>query len=229
MNTRAESERVSAPGEITRLIEAAREGDSQAAEKLVSQVYPELRRLAAARMAYEVPGHTLQPTALVHEASLRLRLGSGAKFPGRAYFFAAAGEAMRRILVEIARRKKRLKHGGDLERLDLDRVELTAPCCPRSPDPGTRRVQPGWPTRQAWSRIALGSVGAAFISHSMDSVLRLLKPVAGRNSIPRFSHLQPNRPASTTILATGPNTPRRTGLSLRTSHGHSSAFAARPR
>ena len=85
------------------------------------------RTLAAAMMSHEAPGQTLQPTALVHEAWLRLGLGEGARIPSRAYFFAAVGEAMRRILVEAARRKKRLKRGGDLRRVELEHVELAAP------------------------------------------------------------------------------------------------------
>jgi RNA polymerase sigma factor (TIGR02999 family) len=78
-------------------------------------------------MAHEAPGQTLQPTALVHEAWLRLGGDEGTRFPNRAYFFAAAGEAMRRILVEAARRKKRLKHGGNLERVNVENVDLVAP------------------------------------------------------------------------------------------------------
>ena len=113
--------------QITRLLEEMREGDPQAAEELLSHVYRELRTLAAWMMAHEAPGQTLQPTALVHEAWLRLGIGEGARFPSRAYFFAAAGQAMRRILVEAARRKKRLKHGGNLERVDIENVELAAP------------------------------------------------------------------------------------------------------
>jgi RNA polymerase sigma factor (TIGR02999 family) len=114
-------------GEITRLLKEMREGDPKAAEELLSHVYRELRALAAWMMAREAPGQTLQPTALVHEVWLRLGIGEGVRFPSRAYFFAAAGEAMRRILVENARRKKRLKHGGNLERVDIDSVELAAP------------------------------------------------------------------------------------------------------
>jgi RNA polymerase sigma factor (TIGR02999 family) len=127
MTTKAESAGKSGAGEITRLLEEMREGDPQAAEELLSHVYHELRALAARKMAHEAPGQTLQPTALVHEAWLRLGGGNGARFPDHAYFFAAAGEAMRRILVEIARRKKRLKHGGNLERVDIDSLELAAP------------------------------------------------------------------------------------------------------
>ena len=127
MTTKAESARVPGTGEITRLLAEMREGDPRAAEELLSHVYHQLRALAAAKMAHEAPGQTLQPTALVHEAWLRLGGGEGARFPDRAYFFAAAGEAMRRILVEVARRKKRLKHGGNLERVDIDNVDLVAP------------------------------------------------------------------------------------------------------
>jgi len=114
--------------EATHILEAIEQGDPQAAEKLLPLVYTELRKLAAHKMASERPGHTLQPTALVHEAWLRL---VGADQPqswqGRTHFFAAAAEAMRRILIECARRKKRLKHGGQLERVDVDEVELALP------------------------------------------------------------------------------------------------------
>jgi RNA polymerase sigma factor (TIGR02999 family) len=127
MATEAESARVPGAGAITHLLEEMREGDPEAAEKLLSHVYRELRVLAASKMAHEAPGQTLQPTALVHEAWLRLVGGDGQGFPSRAYFFAAAGEAMRRILVENARRKKRLKRGGDLERVDIEHVDLAAP------------------------------------------------------------------------------------------------------
>ncbi len=127
MTTEAESAGKPGTGEITRLLEAMHEGKAEAAEELLSRVYQQLRTLAACKMAHEAPGQTLQPTALVHEAWLRLGGGEGARFPSRAYFFAAAGEAMRRILVEAARRKKRLKHGGNLERVNIDNVELATP------------------------------------------------------------------------------------------------------
>jgi RNA polymerase sigma factor (TIGR02999 family) len=92
---------------------------------LLSLVYHELRKIAAHKMSNEASGHTLQPTALVHEAWLRLVPDAEQhQFENRAHFFGAAGEAMRRILVESARRKKRLKHGGDLERVDVDGVEV---------------------------------------------------------------------------------------------------------
>src|SRR5207248_3280211 len=89
--------------------------------------YGEVRRLAAHKMANEAPGHTLQATELVHEAWLRLVGDEASKFENRAHFFGAAAEAMRRILVESARRKKRLKHGGELQRVDMDAVELQMP------------------------------------------------------------------------------------------------------
>jgi RNA polymerase sigma factor (TIGR02999 family) len=127
MTAKAEESPVPGTGEITRLLEHMREGDPKAADELLSHVYRQLRALAAAKMAHEAPGQTLQPTALVHEAWLRLGGSDGTRFPSRAYFFAAAGEAMRRILVEAARRKKRLKHGGNLERVNIENVVLASP------------------------------------------------------------------------------------------------------
>ena len=103
--------------EVTRLLEAAQVGDRQAAAHLLPLVYDELRKLAAVRMAAESPGHTLDATALVHEAYLRL-VGDQ-QFDGRGHFFAAAAEAMRRILVDVARRKKAGKHGGGRHRVEL--------------------------------------------------------------------------------------------------------------
>src|SRR5437763_1555845 len=109
--------------DVTRLLDAAAAGDPKAAADLLPLVYDELRKLAAARMAAESPDHTLQPTALVHEAYLRL-VGTDAGQPwnGRGHFFAAAAEAMRRILVDNARRKQAEKRGGDRVRLDLDQL-----------------------------------------------------------------------------------------------------------
>ena len=103
--------------DVTLLLEAAAAGDRQAAAELLPLVYDELRKLAAARVAAEVPGHTLDATALVHEAYLRL-VGDQ-RFDGRGHFFAAAAEAMRRVLVEAARRKNRPKHGGGRRRIEL--------------------------------------------------------------------------------------------------------------
>jgi RNA polymerase sigma factor (TIGR02999 family) len=109
--------------DVTRLLGAAARGDPQAAAELLPLVYDELRKLAAARMANETPDHTLQPTALVHEAYLRL-VGPTATTPweNRGHFFAAAAEAMRRILVDAARRKQTHKHGGDRHRVELTDV-----------------------------------------------------------------------------------------------------------
>src|SRR2546422_3544700 len=113
--------------DVTRILEALQHGDGNAAGELLPLVYEELRKLAAHKMANERPGQTLQPTALVHEAWLRLVGDEASQFENRTHFFAAAAEAMRRILVESARRKKRLKHGGQLERVDVDAVELPLP------------------------------------------------------------------------------------------------------
>jgi len=108
-------------GDVTHLIDAAAAGDSKAAADLLPLIYDELRRLAAARMAAESPGNTLTSTALVHEAYLRLIGGSRPQdWNGRGHFFAAAAEAMRRILVNRARDKGRLKRGGGRERVDLE-------------------------------------------------------------------------------------------------------------
>jgi RNA polymerase sigma factor (TIGR02999 family) len=107
--------------DVTRLLDAVAAGDPHAAADLLPLVYDELRNLAATRLAQEKPGQTLQPTALVHEAYLRLvGEGEGPHWDNRGHFFAAAAEAMRRILVESARRKQRAKHGGSLQRVDLD-------------------------------------------------------------------------------------------------------------
>lgn len=106
--------------EVTRLIDAAVAGNRQAAADLLPLVYDELRKLAAARMAAEAPGHTLDATALVHEAYLRLVGPADAQaWDGRGHFFAAAAEAMRRILVDRARSRSRVRHGGGLKRVDL--------------------------------------------------------------------------------------------------------------
>ncbi len=110
--------------EITQVLQAIGPGGTCKSEDLLPLVYQELRRHAAARMAREAPGQTLQPTALVHEAWMRLVGDGGRTWQNRAHFFGAAAEAMRRILIENARRKSRLKRGGDQVRLDLDQVEL---------------------------------------------------------------------------------------------------------
>jgi RNA polymerase sigma factor (TIGR02999 family) len=114
--------------DVTRLLDAAAAGDRRAAADLLPLVYDELRKLAAARMAAESPGHTLQPTALVHEAYLRL-VGKcdDNRWDGRGHFFAAAAEAMRRILIEAARRKHGPQRGGDFTRHDLDSDHPASP------------------------------------------------------------------------------------------------------
>ena len=113
--------------DVTRILEAIQAGQTQAAEGLLPLVYDELRRIAAAKMAREQPGQTLQPTALVHEAWLRLGGDTQPAWQNRAHFFAAAAEAMRRILIEKARRRQRVRHGGGLERTDLDEIEIAGP------------------------------------------------------------------------------------------------------
>src|SRR5205814_1053705 len=116
------------PSDVTRILSAIEQGDPSAAEQLLPLVYDELRQLAAQRLAQEKPGQMLQATALVHEAYLRL-VGAGEeqRWDSRGHFFAAAAEAMRRILVESARRKRSRKHGGGLGGHDLDDVQLAAP------------------------------------------------------------------------------------------------------
>ncbi len=113
--------------DVTRILESIEHGDPKAADELLPLVYGELRKLAAARMANEAPNQTLQPTALVHEAWLRLVGNDNPQFANRAHFFSAAAEAMRRILIDKARRKKAIRHGGDQQRVDIDSVEVTVP------------------------------------------------------------------------------------------------------
>lgn len=113
---------------ITTLLDAIQRGEALTAEKLLPLVYEELRKLAAQKLAQEKPGQTLQATALVHEVYLRLVGGECAQcWDSRGHFFAAAAEAMRRILVETARRKRSQKHGGGRQRLDIDQAPLVAP------------------------------------------------------------------------------------------------------
>ncbi len=116
--------------DVTRILESIEAGNAQAAEELLPLVYEELRKLAAARMANESPNQTLQPTALVHEAWLRLTDNAPVRWAGRAHFFGAAAEAMRRILIDNARRKQALRHGGGQQRLDLEGLEIAAPAKP---------------------------------------------------------------------------------------------------
>ena len=119
-------------GDVTRLLNAIEGGDPKAADQLLPLVYDELRQLASYRMAKERPGQTLQATALVHEAWLQLAGEGSAAWNSRNHFFKAASEAMRRILISNARRKKREKHGGHLERIPLDEVEVAADADPET-------------------------------------------------------------------------------------------------
>lgn len=112
--------------DVTRILQAAQQGDPHAADELLPLVYEELRRLAAHRMANEAAGQTLQATALVHEAWLRLVGNDNQKWDGRAHFFAAAAEAMRRILIDRARRKHAIRHGGDQQRVELQDSDVLA-------------------------------------------------------------------------------------------------------
>ncbi len=114
--------------DITRILESIEHGDPKAADELLPLVYEELRKLAASKMAREAPNQTLQPTALVHEAWSRLVGDGNPQFANRAHFFSAAAEAMRRILIDTARRKRALRHGGGRQRVDLGGIlELAAP------------------------------------------------------------------------------------------------------
>ena len=113
--------------DITRILDSIEHGDPKAADELLPLVYGELRKLAAAKMANEAPNQTLQPTALVHEAWLRLVGNDNPQFANRAHFFSAAAEAMRRILIDKARRKKAIRHGGGQQRVDMEDLEVAAP------------------------------------------------------------------------------------------------------
>ena len=112
--------------DVTRILQSIEAGDTAAAGELLPLVYEELRRMAAGKMARESPGQTLQPTALVHEAWLRLSGDPAQKWKGRAHFFGAAAEAMRRILIDNARRKRAARHGGGQERVNAAEIELAA-------------------------------------------------------------------------------------------------------
>ena len=139
-------------GKVTQILSAIERGDPQAAQELLPLVYEELRSLAAQRLVHEKPGHTLQATALVHEAFVRL-VGGGhpQDWDGRGHFFAAAAEAMRRILVEAARRKKRVRHGGGRNRLTMDVSDVAT----ESPDEAILGLS------EALDRLALANPRAA--------------------------------------------------------------------
>jgi RNA polymerase sigma factor (TIGR02999 family) len=113
--------------DVTRILQSMESGDAAAADELLPLVYGELRKLAASKMAHETPNQTLQPTALVHEAWLRLTGNENVRWNGRAHFFGAAAEAMRRILIDNARRKSARRHGGGQQRVDVDEIDIAAP------------------------------------------------------------------------------------------------------
>src|SRR5437867_3729631 len=131
--------------DVTHILDRVQHGDPRAAEELLPLVYEELRNLAAHRMAGEAAGHTLQPTALVHEAWLRLVRTPDQTWQNRAHFFRTAAECMRRILIDHARRKQQVRHGGGLERVSLEGLDLTA-----DPD-GQRLLQ----VNEALDRLAI--------------------------------------------------------------------------
>jgi RNA polymerase sigma factor (TIGR02999 family) len=114
-------------GQVTEVLSAVGQGDDKAAEELLALLYDELRQMAARQMAVETGTQTLQPTALVHEAWLRLAGKGNPQFANRAHFFAAAAEAMRRILIENARRKRAARHGSGMQRLDIQQIEIASP------------------------------------------------------------------------------------------------------
>ncbi len=112
------------PGDVTQLLSAIESGDPKAADELLPLVYEELRKLAGARLANEAAGQTLQPTALVHEAWIKLSGSNDQQWSGRGHFFGAAAEAMRRILIDRARKRNRERHGAGLQRVHLDSVDI---------------------------------------------------------------------------------------------------------
>jgi RNA polymerase sigma factor (TIGR02999 family) len=114
--------------DVTRILESIEHGDPKAADELLPLVYGELRKLAASKMAREAPNQTLQPTALVHEAWQRLVGKDNPQFANRAHFFSAAAEAMRRILIDKALRKRAVRHGGGQQRVDMEGLDVAAPC-----------------------------------------------------------------------------------------------------
>jgi len=144
--------------EVTRILEGAQAGDPQAADQLLPLVYDELRKLAASKMAQQPAGQTLQPTALVHEAWLRLVRGQDQTFANRQHFFAAAAQAMRRILIDKARRKERQRHGGHLGRVELDAVEIAAPL----PDPDLLALDEALHRLEAFDPVAAELVNLRF-------------------------------------------------------------------
>ena len=133
MNCRSHVDMLIGMSDVTRILNQINAGEPQAAERLLPLVYDELRKLAAARMSHEQPGQTLQATALVHDAYIRLvDVDSAKEWDSRGHFFAAAAEAMRRILIEQARKKARQKRGGDLQKVDIDAADIAIHISPEN-------------------------------------------------------------------------------------------------
>jgi len=167
--------------DVSRMLQSIDAGDPKAAEELLPLVYDELRRLAANQMAREKQGHTLQATALVHEAWLRLTGGEDRQWVNSLHFFNAAAEAMRRILVDNARRKSRLKHGGNLERLSIEEVDVAT----RSDDLTIIRVNEALEELERQDEICAKLVKLRFFAgipnHQAASMLGLSESTAKRD------------------------------------------------
>ena len=180
-------------GEATRILSAIEAGDSAAAEQLLPLVYDELRKLAALRLAHEKPGQTLDATALVHEAFLKLVDGTPAQnWNSRGHFFAAAAEAMRRILVDNARRKRRPKAGGDLKRIEFD--EMCLPTSRRDDEllllhAASRNWKRSHPTRPSSSNFAISQV--CRIKRPPRPSESLAQPQIGTGLTPEYSSFPP--------------------------------------
>ena len=163
------------------MLEAVERGEPQAAEELLPLVYDELRRLAASQMAHEKLGQTLQATALVHEAWLRLTGGEERKWENRRHFFNAAAEAMRRILVDNARHKSRLRHGGHLERVAIEEVDVAT----RSDEQTVLRVNDALEELEIKDPVCAGLVKLRFFAglsnHQAAETLGLSERTAKRN------------------------------------------------
>jgi RNA polymerase sigma factor (TIGR02999 family) len=162
--------------EVTRILNRVEQGEAQGAEDLLPLVYDELRGLAAAKMAHQPPGQTLQATALVHEAFLRLTAGTRHSWRDRSHFFRAAAEAMRRILIDNARKKSRWKRGGKLERVNLERLELAAETPPNTllvvHEALERLAVEDEPKAELVKQIGEGGCGVVFMAEQEQPVRR---------------------------------------------------------
>lgn len=159
--------------DITEILQSVKDGEGQTAETLLSLVYDELRKLAKARMQKEPTGHTLEPTALVHEAWLKMVGEKDRTWHNRAYFFTVASTAMRRILVDHARRKSAMKHGGDQQRVDIDMHELIADL----PDEKTLMVEDALEQLEkvhpAWAKIVVMKYFGGMTYKEISSVMEV--------------------------------------------------------